>query len=76
VVRRPVSRSGQNEFAQRPPPNSIRDLCWILRDDSNMEYAQHKKFLGIITREPLQQESGAGHSGGTAFSAPVQGGIK
>jgi hypothetical protein len=48
-------RTGPNELAQRAPPNSICALRWIPSDDSMVELAQRKKFLGIITREPLQQ---------------------
>jgi hypothetical protein len=75
-IRRRRLRTGPNELALRPPLIPIRALWWILPDDSMVELAQRKKFLGIITRDALKQESGAGHSGGMILFAPAQGGNK
>jgi hypothetical protein len=66
-------QTGLNELEQPTLFSSISASSEIPLDDPRTELAQHKNFLGIITKEPLKQEDGAGHAGGITVVQPAQG---
>jgi hypothetical protein len=58
---------------QSAPISAFGTFSGFALDDTKTELAQHTHYLGIIIKEALKQEDGAGHSSAMTGLAPGQG---